>query len=86
MILSLVVLCGGIFYNANVELKSQSNERNTNVQQLEVKNDFINIRKKPGSNELLVGKVYKGDVFTILGSNESSRGTWYKITTEYFFW
>lgn len=83
MIITIAIFIVGVVYNSSIELKSQSNEINKSVQQLEIKYDYINIRQKPGANEKLLGKVYKGDIFTILGTNESSKGTWYKISTEY---
>lgn len=83
MIITIAFFIVGVVYNSSIELKSQSNEINKSVQQLEIKYDYINIRQKPGANEKLLGKAHKGDIFTILGTNENSKGTWYKISTEY---
>ena len=83
IIITVVIFMGGVAYNSSIKLKSQSNEINKSVQQLKIKYEYVNIRKRPGTNEKLLGKAYKNDIFTVLGTNKSSRGTWYKISTEY---
>lgn len=87
IILGISISTSGIVYNSTIELKSQSNARDTSVQQLEVENNYINIRSSANASASILGKVYKGEIFTILDSQKGtvgkSSGTWYKITTEY---
>ena len=82
-IITIILFIAGVVYNNSIKLESQSNERDKNVQQLEIKNNYINIRKNTNTRENAIGKVYKGEIYTILETKKSSDGIWYKITTEY---
>ena len=83
MLLTIIIFIGGVIYNYSIELKSQSNARDKSLQQLEIKYEYINIREKPSISERIIGKVYRGDIFTILDVTKKSNSAWYKITTEY---
>ena len=73
----------GIICNSSVTLKSQSNDRNYAVSQLEITNDYINIRKEPNLSSSILGKVYEKEIFTILETVDKQGLTWYKIKTAY---
>ena len=73
----------GILCNSSVTLKSQSNDRNYAVSQLEITYDYINIRKEPNLWSSILGKVYEKEIFTILETVDKQGLTWYKIKTAY---
>ena len=52
------------------------------IKQLEVVNDEINIRKDTNTKSEVLGKVKKGDIYTIIEETTDEYYTWYKIKTE----
>ena len=89
----LVIILGEVFLLLNKdknkeEVIVQSNKRDESVFQIEVINDYINIRKEANSHSDILGKVYKKEIYTVLDTAEdtSAEGEnagyyWYKIKT-----
>lgn len=61
-------------------IKNQSNDRNENVSQIEIINDYINIRKEKSIDSDVIGKVYKGEIYTIISLDDSAN-KWIEIET-----
>ena len=70
----IALILGGLLVNKklnsnnknNKEEIVQSNARDENLEQLEVTNDTINIRMEADTKSEKVGKVSKGEIYTIL--------------------
>lgn len=82
----IALILGGLLVNKklnsnNKEEIVQSNARDENLEQLEVTNDTINIRMEADTKSEKVGKVSKGEIYTILETKEDNYYTWYKIKT-----
>ena len=82
----IALVLGGLLVNKklnsnNKEEIVQSNARDENLEQLEVTNDTINIRMEADTKSEKVGKVSKGEIYTILEKKEDNYYTWYKIKT-----
>ena len=58
----------------------QTNERDESVLQVEVITEYINIREESNSQSELLGKVYEGEIYTIIDKNPNE--TWYLIETD----
>lgn len=67
--------------NQVITYLEQSNPVDTTVDQLVVLADKINIRKDATVNSSDLGDVYKGEIYTILNSQEDDLYTWYQIKT-----
>ena len=59
----------------------QTNKRNENVAQVEIVTDYINIRRYEAVDSEIIGKVYKGEIYTILSENKESEYNWLEIKT-----
>lgn len=59
----------------------QSNARDDSLEQLEIVNDEINIRSDADTKSDKIGKVVKGEVYTIIEIKDDNYYTWYKIKT-----
>lgn len=82
----IALILGGLLANKklngnNKEEIVQSNVRDSNLEQLEVINDTINIRMEADTKSEKVGMVSKGEIYTILETKEDNYYTWYKIKT-----
>ena len=82
----IALVLGGLLVNKklnsnNKEEIVQSNARDENLEQLEVTNDIINIRMEADTKSEKVGKVSKGEIYTILETKEDNYYIWYKIKT-----
>lgn len=66
--------------NELVVEEQQSNERDETVKQLEITTDYINIRSNSNVNSKIIGKVYKGEIYTIL-EEVGTDFDWYLIET-----
>lgn len=82
----IALVLGGLLVNKklnsnNKEEIVQSNARDENLEQLEVTNDTINIRMEADTKSEKVGKVSKGEIYTVLETKEDNYYTWYKIKT-----
>ena len=82
----IALVLGGLLVNKklnsnNKEEIVQSNARDENLEQLESTNDTINIRMEADTKSEKVGKVSKGEIYTILETKEDNYYTWYKIKT-----
>ena len=58
-----------------------TNERDKSKNQVLITTNFINIREGSKVYSKILGKVHKGDIYTILEYNESGKEKWYKIMT-----
>lgn len=69
--------------NTNEDSKKvvQTNERDETKEQVEITNDYINIRKENDSQSEAIGKVYKGEIYTVLEKLEDDYYVWCKIET-----
>lgn len=61
----------------NIENKLQSNIRDNNVKQVEIISDYINIRSNNSTESNIIGKVYKGEIYTVV----ETKDLWIKINT-----
>lgn len=61
----------------NIENKPQSNIRDNNVKQVEIISDYINIRSNNSTESNIIGKVYKGEIYTVV----ETKDFWIKINT-----
>ena len=62
----------------------QTNERDTSVLQVRVITDYINLRKQTNLySSSIIGKVYKDEIYTVLGITETNGRLWYKIRTTF---
>lgn len=59
----------------------QTNKRNENVAQVEIVTDYINIRRYEAVDSEIIGKVYKGEIYTIINENKESEHNWLEIKT-----
>lgn len=57
----------------------QSNERDNSVLQVEIITDYINIRQENNTDAEILGKVYNGEIYTVIEKSED--GYWYLIET-----
>lgn len=87
IILSLITLglTGILIYknadNKNEDVIVQTNERDETKEQIEITNEYINIREENNSEANILGKVYKGEIYTILEKSEDEYYTWCLIET-----
>ena len=88
IIILFIIACvlGGLLINKKlsnnmVDNVIQSNERNETLDQLEIINDEINIRQDADTKSEKLGKVVKGEIYTIIETKEDNYYTWYKIKT-----
>lgn len=79
--LSLVGLLVYRNYDWEKEIIVQSNDRDDSVEQIEITNDYINIRVENDSQSEALGKVYKGEIYTVLDIKEDEYYTWCLIKT-----
>lgn len=68
------------FVGQNTTKNIQTNERDENVLQIKVINDYINIRKDADTNSEVLGKVYDGEIYTVLKQVDGDY-SWYLIET-----
>ena len=59
----------------------QSNERQSSLNQIEVITEYINIRKSKNVSSPILGKVYKGEIYTVISEDKKSIYNWYEIET-----
>ena len=83
IILSVILFIGTIItiyflLNNNVE---QTNLRDDTKSQVEIITDYINIRENPNVSSDVLGKVYQGEIYTILSENNDSEYKWIEIET-----
>ncbi len=78
-IITIIILCGLTACDIKNTSK-QSNKRNENVSQIEIITDYINIRKEKSTKSDIIGKVNKGEIYTIISKDESN-DIWIEIET-----
>lgn len=81
----IALVLGGLLINKKTNNSNkeiiQSNNRDESLEQLEVTNDTINIRVDADTKSDKIGKVLKGEIYTIIETKEDNYYTWYKIKT-----
>ena len=83
IVIFVIALASMVFTNMS-PIPSQENGRDYNKKQIQIVNDYINIREEPNSSSDKIGMVYKGEIYTVLDKKESSRGdTYYHIETNF---
>ena len=66
-----------------VPINKQENGYVSGVNQIVIKNPYINIRKEASSRSSKLGEVYQDERYTVLDKIESGKYTWYKIRTSH---
>ena len=66
---------------SNKESANQSNQRNLNVPQIEILEDYINIREKQAVSSNVLGQVHKGEIYDIINEYPETGYHWYEIKT-----
>lgn len=61
--------------------EKQTNIRDNTKSQIEIISDYINIRSSKSVKSEILGKVYKGEIYTILDEDTESNYKWIKIET-----
>lgn len=77
LLLILILLCLAFTACNGGKNTPQTNDRDTSQKQVEIINDYINIRKDATTNSDVLGKVQKGEIYTVLETNK----LWIKIQT-----
>ena len=79
----LIVLVFGIMMitRKNNKKEVQTNERNEYVNQIMITTEYINIRKGRSTSTEKIGKVYQGEIYTILSEGDAEYIHWYEIKT-----
>ena len=83
MLIITLVLSGLLIYR-NIdkeEVIEQTNKRDETVEQIEITNEDVNIRKENDSESESLGKVYKGEIYTVLEKKEDEYYNWVLIET-----
>lgn len=86
IVLGVILLLGvGLVYfhfnSSKHDTVIQSNARDNTVKQIKVITDYINIRESENVSSKILGKVYKGEIYTVLGENSESPYRWIYIET-----
>lgn len=86
IVLGVVLLLGlGLVYfhfnSSKHDTVIQSNARENTVKQIKVITDYINIRESENVSSKILGKVYKDEIYTVLGENSESPYRWIYIET-----
>ena len=72
-----------IFSKEEVEVRvDQSNERDDTKEQIEVITDYINIREKKSIDSKAIGKVYEGEIYTVISQDDRSPYYFIEIETK----
>ena len=67
-----------IFSKEEVEVRVlQTNDRDDTKEQIEIITDYINIREKKSIDSKIIGKVYEGEIYTVISQDD--RGPYYFI-------
>lgn len=82
-IIGVVLIAGGIsyWYFSNKESEEQTNIRDNSKNQIEIISEYINIRSSKSVKSEILGKVYRGEIYTILGEDAASEYKWIEIET-----
>lgn len=86
IVLGVILLLGtGIVYfhfnPSKQDTVVQSNTRDDTVKQIKIITDYINIRESESVSSKILGKVYKDEIYTVLGENSESPYHWIYIET-----
>ena len=72
-----------VFCNDEEEVRVfQSNDRDDTKEQIEVITDYINIRKNKSIDSEIIGKVYEGEIYTVISQDDSNPYYFIEIETK----
>ena len=77
LLLLFILLCLTITACSGSKNIPQTNERDSSQKQVEIINDYINIRSQATTSSEVIGKVQKGEIYTVLETDKF----WLKIQT-----
>lgn len=77
LLLLFILLCLTITSCSGSKNIPQTNERDSSQKQVEIINDYINIRSQATTSSEVIGKVQKGEIYTVLETDKF----WLKIQT-----
>lgn len=86
IVLGVILLLGTglVYFHFNLSKQDaivQSNDRDYMVKQIKIITDYINIRESESVSSKILGKVYKNEIYTVLGENSESSYHWIYIET-----
>lgn len=86
IVLGVILLLGAgiVYFHFNPSKQDtviQSNTRDDTVKQIKIITDYINIRESESVSSKILGKVYKDEIYTVLGENSESPYHWIYIET-----
>lgn len=85
IVVALTIGIMGIIFINNDKFEEeeivQSNDRNTSVVQIMVNTEYINIRESKSVDSEIIGKVYRGEIYTVLSEDANSSYRWIEIKT-----
>jgi len=86
ILLVITLILSGVLIYKNIKNEKedkiiQSNQRDETKEQVEITNDYINIRKEASSESDVLGKVYKEEIYTVLEKQDDEYYNWVLIET-----
>lgn len=83
IILILILITFIIFVVSGIisTTTEQSNKRDSSKEQIEIATEFIRIREDSNTYSTTIGRVYKGEIYTVLEQDKEYKARWYKIKT-----
>jgi len=86
ILLVITLILSGVLIYKNIKNDKedkiiQSNQRDETKEQVEITNDYINIRKEASSESDVLGKVYKEEIYTVLEKQDDEYYNWVLIET-----
>ena len=79
LFLSLVII---FIQSDNILNLNNGNKRNANLSQIKIENDYINLRDSRDINSKVLGKVHKGEIYTVINEYSTSYYDWFEIETK----
>lgn len=79
LVLSLVII---FIQSDNILNLNYGNKRNYNLSQIKIETDYINIRDNRDVNSKVLGKVHKGEIYTVINEYSTSYYDWFEIETK----
>lgn len=80
-VLCIIIILGLKGCEKNKEEVLQTNKRDNTVMQIEIVNDYINIREEKSVSSDILGKVYKGEIYTVISEDDKSTYHWFEVET-----
>lgn len=79
LFLSFVII---FIQSDNILNLNNGNKRNANLSQIKIENDYINLRDSRDINSKVLGKVHKGEIYTVINEYSTSYYDWFEIETK----